>query len=188
MLVSFQSKKILDNRGWFSETYRIDKILEHTQNEEFIQDNQSLTFNIGTIRGLHFQVPPHQQAKLVRCLSGSIFDVAVDIRCGSPTFGKWIGLELSSENAKQLYIPAGFAHGFMTLEPNSAVLYKVSKYYAPECDRGIAWNDKDIGIDWPIQKNKPDLSLKDSKFPFLKDFVSPFVYIGKPMSLTEVIL
>ena len=124
----------------------------------------------------------------MRCLVGSIFDVAVDIRLGSPTYGQWIGVELSAENGKQLYIPIGFAHGFMTLAPDTMIFYKVTDYYAPACDLGLAWNDMDIGIHWPLYGAQPILSAKDEKQTLLKDFQSPFAYDGRPMSLTEVVL
>ena len=121
-------------------------------------------------------------------MAGSIFDVAVDIRKGSPTYGQWIGVELSAENGKQLFIPADFAHGFMTLEPDTMVFYKVSDYYAPECDRGLAWNDPTIAIEWPLDRGAAVLSAKDENQPSLHDFDSPFAYDGVPMSLTEVVL
>jgi dTDP-4-dehydrorhamnose 3,5-epimerase len=188
MLVSLTPRIFSDQRGWFCETFRLDRFLPHIGKETWVQDNQSLSSESGTLRGLHFQLPPHPQAKLVRCLSGAIFDVAVDLRNGSPTYGQWVGIELSAENGKQLYIPEGFAHGFMTLEPNSMIFYKVSDYYAPDCDRGLAWDNPTIAIDWPLQGNKPILSGKDEKQPSLKEFQSPFAYNGVPMSLTEVAL
>ena len=188
MLVCLTSKIYSDQRGWFSETFRMDRFAAYTGTDVFIQDNQSFSRDAGTLRGLHFQLPPHSQAKLVRCLAGVIFDVAVDIRQGSPTYGQWIGVELSAENGKQLYIPEGFAHGFMTLEPDTMILYKVSDYYAPDCDRGLAWDDPTIAVTWPLHGGKPVLSSKDEKQPLLQDFQSPFVYDGRPMSLTEVAL
>jgi dTDP-4-dehydrorhamnose 3,5-epimerase len=177
-----------DQRGWFSETFRVDRFASHIGSNVFLQDNQSFSRDTGTLRGLHFQLPPHPQAKLVRCLAGAIFDVVVDIRYGSPTYGKWTGVELSSENGQQLYIPVGFAHGFMTLAPDTMIFYKVTDYYAPDCDQGLAWNDMDIGIHWPLSGAQPILSAKDEKQPLLKDFQSPFAYDGRPMSLTEVVL
>ena len=188
MLVCVTPKRHGDQRGWFSETFRNDLFADRIGQDVFVQDNQSFSREVGTLRGLHFQLPPHPQAKLVRCLAGSIFDVAVDIRQGSPTYGQWIGVELSAENGKQLYIPAGFAHGFMTLEPDTMIFYKVTGYYSPECDRGLAWNDSDILIDWPQQRVKPILSHKDEMQPSLKSFQSPFHYNGAPMNLTEVVL
>jgi dTDP-4-dehydrorhamnose 3,5-epimerase len=186
MLISLTDKRHGDQRGWFSETFRSDRFAAHIGPDVFVQDNQSFSKDRGTLRGLHFQLPPHAQGKLVRCLAGAIFDVAVDIRQGSPTYGQWIGVELSAENGKQLYIPVGFAHGFMTLEPDTMIFYKVTDYYAPDCDRGLAWDDPDLAVDWPIKDIKPHLSAKDEKQPLLKDFQSPFSYDGTQMSLTEV--
>jgi dTDP-4-dehydrorhamnose 3,5-epimerase len=186
MLIYFSDKRHGDQRGWFSETFRVDLFAAHIGQEVFVQDNQSLSRDRGTLRGLHFQMPPHPQGKLVRCLAGAIFDVAVDIRNGSPTYGQWIGVELSAENGKQLYIPVGFAHGFMTLEPDTMIFYKVTDHYAPDCDRGLAWNDPDLAVDWPIKDNKPLLSAKDEKQMSFNDFHSPFPYDGTPMSLTNV--
>ncbi|MDP4086256.1 MAG: dTDP-4-dehydrorhamnose 3,5-epimerase [Bacillota bacterium] len=164
-----------DHRGWFMETYSESKFQEAGIHIKFVQDNQSLSAIKGTLRGLHYQLSPKEQTKLVRCTKGSIFDVAVDIRTGSPTFGKWFGIELSAENKKQLLIPQGFAHGFMTLTDDVEVQYKVDELYAPECDRGIIWNDPDIGIKWPIEII-PVLSEKDKKAPFLKDAENNFIF------------
>ena len=188
MLICFTPKRFSDARGWFSEIFNKDRFAPYLGKQDFLQDNQSLSRETGTLRGLHFQTPPHAQAKLVRCLAGAIFDVAVDIRKGSPTYGKWIGVELSAENGKQFYIPEGFAHGFMTLQPDTMIFYKVSDYYAPECDRGLAWNDPTIAIEWPLKTGSPVLSAKDEKQPSFHDFQSPFAYNGVPMSLTEVAL
>ena len=141
----------------------------------------------GTIRGLHFQTPPHAQAKLVRCLRGAIFDLAVDVRKGSPTYGQWVGAELSAENGRQLFIPVGFAHGFMTLEPDTEVFYKVTDFCAPACDGGLLWSDPDIGVEWPaLPDGSPLLSEKDERLPSLSQFDSPFPYDGVPLSLVEV--
>jgi dTDP-4-dehydrorhamnose 3,5-epimerase len=164
-----------DSRGWFMESYNKEKFRKSGIYNEFIQDNQSLSITKGTLRGLHYQLNPKAQTKLVRCTRGTIFDVAVDIRKGSSTFGKWIGVELSAENKKQLLIPKGFAHGFMTLTDNVEVLYKVDELYSPECDRGIAWNDPLINIEWPIDI-RPVLSTKDKKAPLLKDADNNFVF------------
>ena len=188
MLICFTPKRFSDARGWFSEIFNKDRFASYLGKQDFLQDNQSLSRETGTLRGLHFQTPPHAQAKLVRCLAGAIIDVAVDIRKDSPTYGQWIGVELSAENGKQLYIPVGFAHGFMTLQPDTMIFYKVSDYYAPECDRGLAWNDPTIAIDWPLKTGLPVLSAKDEKQPSFHDFQSPFAYNGVPMSLTEVAL
>lgn len=141
---------------------------------DFVQDNHSLSTQVGTVRGLHFQAPPHAQAKLVRCGRGRLFDVAVDIREGSPTYGKWFGVELSFENGKQLLIPTGFLHGFMTLEPETEIIYKCSNYYAAECDGGVRWDS--CGIDWPLSGIAPILSDKDATAGSLADFDSPFTY------------
>ncbi|MEP5154487.1 dTDP-4-dehydrorhamnose 3,5-epimerase [Planktotalea sp.] len=142
----------------------------------FIQDNHSLSETVGTVRGLHFQAPPHAQDKLVRCGKGALFDVAVDIRKGSPTYGQWFGAELSFENGRQLLVPAGFAHGFVTREPNTEIIYKCSDDYAPETEGALIWNDPDIGIDWGITADQAILSGKDEVAPKLADLDSPFTY------------
>ena len=165
-----------DDRGFFCETWNAGVLAEHGINTAFVQDNQSLSSAVGTIRGLHYQSPPHAQDKLVRCGRGTLLDVAVDIRKGSPTYGEWIGVKLSAENGKQLLIPKGFLHGFVTLEPDTEILYKCSDYYAPECDGVIRFDDPGIGIDWGISPDKAVLSKKDATAPFLKDFDSPFTY------------
>ncbi|MGG1834390.1 dTDP-4-dehydrorhamnose 3,5-epimerase [Cytobacillus firmus] len=164
-----------DHRGWFMETYNKSNLAEAGINIEFVQDNQSFSAAKGTLRGLHYQLNPKAQTKLVRCTKGAIYDVAVDIRKGSSTFGKWFGLELTEENKKQLLIPKGFAHGFMTLTEDVEVQYKVDELYAPECDRGIIWNDPEIGIEWPMEV-KPILSAKDEKAPVLKDAEKNFIF------------
>ena len=164
-----------DQRGFFSETYSRKKYLEMGIDIEFVQDNHSLSRDVGTLRGLHFQGPPHAQGKLVRCGRGVIFDVAVDIRRGSQTYGQWVGYVLSADNTHQLYVPIGFAHGFVTLEPDSEIVYKCSDYYAPETEGAIRWDDPDIGIDWLLTGN-PILSQKDAFAPSLKDFESPFIF------------
>ncbi|MNB96574.1 dTDP-4-dehydrorhamnose 3,5-epimerase [compost metagenome] len=164
-----------DHRGWFMETYSEAKFQEQNLNYKFVQDNQSYSAVKGTLRGLHYQINPKAQTKLVRCTRGSIYDVAVDIRQGSPSYGKWFGVELSAENKTQLLIPKGFAHGFMTLTENVEVQYKCDELYAPECDGGILWNDPDIGIEWPINVS-PVLSGKDENAPLLKEISVNFVY------------
>jgi len=163
-----------DHRGFFAETYSRRAYEEAGVSPEFVQDNHSLSAEVGTVRGLHFQAPPHAQDKLVRCGRGAIFDVAVDIRKGSPTFGQWVGQELSFENGKQLLVPKGFLHGFMTLEPDTEIIYKCSDYYAPDCDGAVRWDG--CGIDWPLDVAAPVLSEKDKVAPLLADFDSPFVY------------
>lgn len=179
-------RRFEDERGWFSETWNRAKFAAAGISLEFCQDNQSLSRPVGTLRGLHFQTPPFAQAKLVRCLRGRIFDVAVDIRRASPTFGKWAGLELSAENGKQLLIPAGYAHGFMTLEPDCEIAYKVDAPYSAECDGGIAWDDPQIAIDWPLP-GKPVLSDKDKALPLLADLAADFPYDGQPLGALQEI-
>lgn len=164
-----------DHRGWFMETYSDDKFKEGGLNLNFVQDNQSFSAAKGTLRGLHYQLSPKSQTKLVRCTKGAIFDVAVDIRKNSPSFGEWFGIELTEENKKQLLVPKGFAHAFITLTDNVEVQYKVDELYSPENDRGIIWNDPEIGIEWPIDIT-PILSEKDQKAPLLKDAENNFNY------------
>jgi dTDP-4-dehydrorhamnose 3,5-epimerase len=164
-----------DHRGFFSQTYSRRTYSDLGIDVEFVQDNHSLSKDIGTLRGLHFQAPPHAQAKLVRCGRGAIFDVAVDIRRGSLTYGQWEGHELTAENGEQLYIPVGFAHGFVTLEPDSEIVYKCSDYYALETEGAVLLTDPVVGIDWPMEVD-PILSDKDAAAPLLADFESPFVF------------
>jgi len=173
-------RRLGDERGWFSETYNARKLAEHGIVNAFCQDNQSLTRAAGTIRGLHFQRPPNAQAKLVRCLAGRIFDVAVDIRRASPTFGHWVGVELSADNGRQLFVPTGYAHAFLTLEPDCMVAYKVDAFYSADCDAGIIWNDPDIAIAWPID-GAPQLSAKDAVLPPLAALDGEFDYDGEPL-------
>ncbi|MCF6093266.1 dTDP-4-dehydrorhamnose 3,5-epimerase [Microaerobacter geothermalis] len=156
-----------DHRGFFMESYNKNVYRELGLDFEFVQDNHSLSVEAGTIRGLHYQLNPKAQTKLVRVLSGAIYDVVVDIREHSPTFGQWVGVILSAENKRQLLVPKGFAHGFCTIVPNTEVLYKVDEYYSPEHDRGILWNDPSIGIDWPT--SNPILSEKDKVHPRLNE-------------------
>ena len=169
-----------DDRGWFTEVYSVPAFAKLGIPQVFVQDNHSLSAPAFTLRGLHFQTPPRGQDKLVRCIRGRIFDVAVDVRAGSPTYGRWVGAELSAENGHQLFIPIGFAHGFLTLEPDCEVTYKCSDIYAPDHDGGIRWDS--AGIDWPIPDGTvPELSAKDRVQPSLADFVSPFAYDGRPL-------
>ena len=168
-------KRFGDDRGFFAETYSRRKYLEYGIDLEFVQDNHSVSQEIGTLRGLHFQAPPHAQAKLIRCVRGAIFDVVVDIRRGSPAYGKWEGYKLTAENGHQLYVPVGFAHGFLTIKPSSEIVYKCSDYYAPEAEGSIMWNDPDIGINWDLN-GEPILSSKDADALTLKDIESPFIY------------
>lgn len=156
-----------DNRGFFMESWNKKKIAELGYDYDFVQDNHSKSTVKGTLRGIHFQKGDKAQAKLVRCVKGAVLDVAVDLRKNSHTFKQWVGVELSAENKKQLLIPRGFGHGFVTLTDDVEFLYKVDNYYAPEADAGIRWNDPDIGVDWGVEN--PILSEKDKKNPFLKD-------------------
>jgi len=168
-----------DHRGFFTESYTKEKFLEVGINIDFIQDNHSLSVEPGVLRGMHFQTPEKAQTKLVRATSGVIYDVLVDLRVGSPTYGEWEGFILSEYNHRQLLVPKGFAHGFMTLTPNCNVQYKVDEYYSKENDGGIAFDDPAIGIQWPMAVDKLVLSEKDTKHPTLAEFDNPFVWEGK---------
>lgn len=179
--VLVKTRRFGDDRGWFMETYSEAALAQHGVHDRFVQDNQSRSTFQGTIRGLHFQTPPHAQAKLVRCVRGRIMDYAVDLRADSPTYGGWVSAELNEENGLQLYVPVGYAHAFVTLEPDTEVAYKVSDIYAAECDGGVAWNDPDIGIDWPLPETGAVLSDKDRRLSKLADFQTPFGYDGSPM-------
>jgi dTDP-4-dehydrorhamnose reductase/dTDP-4-dehydrorhamnose 3,5-epimerase len=163
-----------DHRGWFSETYSKEKYAKAGINVEFVQDNQSYSAKRGTLRGLHFQRNPMAQSKLVRCIRGKLLDVAVDLRKGSPTYKKWVGVELSAENKKQLFIPKGFAHGYLTLTDDVEMQYKVDEFYDAQTDGGIKFNDPEIGVNWEIEK--PILSEKDQNLPFLKETNLDFKY------------
>ena len=163
-----------DHRGWFTETYSKDKFREFGIDIDFIQDNHSFSAQKGTLRGLHFQLNPKAQTKLVRCTKGKILDVAVDIRDGSPTYKKWVAVELTEDNKKQLLIPKGFAHGFLTLTDDVEVQYKVDEYYSPENDKSIRYDDPEIGVAWGIED--PILSEKDLNAPLLKDCSINFKY------------
>lgn len=160
-------RKFEDERGYFSETFRLQPFAERAGSVEFVQDNQSLSVRAGTIRGIHFQTEPHAQGKLVRCTAGSVLDVAVDLRRDSPAYGKWISVVLSANKINQLWIPVGFGHAFCTLEANSVITYRVTDYYSPEHDKGVAWNDPDIGIAWPDLADPDTLSGKDRVQPAL---------------------
>jgi dTDP-4-dehydrorhamnose 3,5-epimerase len=162
-----------DDRGFFCESWNRRRMEEAGIDIDFVQDNHSLSHAPGTLRGLHFQAPPHAQAKLVRCGQGALWDVAVDIRRGSPTYGRWTGAELSAANGRQLLIPEGFLHGFVTLEPGTEVIYKCSDYYAPDCDGAVLWSS--LGIDWPVSGD-PVLSPKDAAATPFDAFESPFVW------------
>lgn len=183
--ILIKTRRFRDSRGWFCETFVDRRWREAGVDGDFVQDNHSYSASTGTIRGIHFQAPPHAQAKLVRCVRGRIMDYAVDLRAGSPTFGKYVAAELSAENGDQLFIPIGFGHAFITMEPDCEVIYKVSDYYAAECDGGIRWDCPEIGINWPINGRRPSLSDKDSRLPGLREFSSPFPYDGTPLTALE---
>jgi dTDP-4-dehydrorhamnose 3,5-epimerase len=162
-------KPHVDERGFFVRAYDIDEFRNHDLHREWVQENHSRSERKGIIRGLHFQIEPFSETKLVRCIRGEIFDVAVDLRKGSKTFGKWHGISLSEENKKMFYIPRGFAHGFCTVTEISEVVYKVDNFYSPEHERGLIWSDPDIAIDWPFET--PILSAKDKRNLTLKEFL-----------------
>lgn len=165
--IELRPKKIGDERGYFAETLRMNALQEHAGPIDFVQDNQSMSVRAGTVRGIHFQSHPAAQGKLVRCLSGKLFDVAVDLRADSPTFCRWISTVLSPDEINQLWVPVGFGHGFCSLEPNSVISYRVTSYYSPEHDKGVAWDDPAIGIEWPDIVEPETLSQKDRSQPSL---------------------
>jgi dTDP-4-dehydrorhamnose 3,5-epimerase len=167
-------RKIEDERGYFSEIFRENLFQEHAPGIEFVQGNQSLSIRAGTIRGLHFQTHPQAQGKLVRCLAGSLFDVAVDLRSDSSTYGRWISIVLAPGQNNQLWVPAGFAHGFCSLEPDTIIAYRVTSYYSAEHDKGVAWDDPDIAVDWPEIADPDTLSAKDRAQPRLADLPAYF--------------
>ena len=167
-----------DDRGFFSEAWNRDTLRAQGIDMDFVQDNHSLSRPVGTVRGLHYHSPPHAQDKLVRCGAGVVFDVAVDARAGSPTYGKWVGVELSAENGRQLLIPKGFLHGFVTRTPNAELLYKCTDVYAPDCDGAVHFADPDLAIDWGIDPADAILSPKDAGAPGFAGFASPFKYKG----------
>jgi dTDP-4-dehydrorhamnose 3,5-epimerase len=167
-------KKYGDHRGFFSETYSRKALRDLGIDLEFVQDNQSLSAEKGTVRGLHYQLAPMAQDKLIRVTRGAILDIAVDIRRGSPTFGKHVSAVIGAENWRQILVPVGFAHGFVTLEPATEVLYKVTNYYSPNDERGIRWNDPKLGIDWGVSEAAAVLSEKDRKYPMLADATDLF--------------
>lgn len=176
-----ETRRFEDDRGWFCETYSEATAAAAGIGARFVQDNNSMSRRVGTVRGLHFQIPPRAQAKLVRCVRGAIFDYAVDLRKGSPTYGLHVAAHLTGENGLQLFVPIGFAHGFVTLEPDTEVAYKVSDIYAPDYDAGVAWDDPDIAIAWPLPATGVVLSDKDARLPRLADLTSPLVYDGRPL-------
>lgn len=170
----FIPRHIGDERGYFAETFRADVFQKACGEWTFVQENESLSVKAGTIRGLHFQSQPNPQGKLVRCTAGGLFDVAVDIRTSSPTFGQWVGETLTPENGKQLWVPPGFAHGFCSLKSDTVISYKLTDYYSPECDKGLAWDDPTIGITWPDIADADTLSAKDREQPLLSDLPAYF--------------
>ncbi|WP_116090816.1 dTDP-4-dehydrorhamnose 3,5-epimerase [Sphingomonas crusticola] len=170
-----------DARGWFSETYSQARYTALGIDSAFVQDNHSMSRDVGVLRGLHWQAPPYAQDKLVRCVRGAIWDVAVDTRRGSPTFGQWVAAELSADNGHQLFVPAGFAHGFVTLAPGTEVEYKVSAPYAPDSEGGVRWDDPGLALPWPLPAGGPILSPKDETLPDLSEAISPFDYDGRPL-------
>ena len=170
-----------DERGWFAETYNRERYAALGIGVEFVQDNHSMSRDAGVLRGLHWQAPPHGQAKLVRCVRGRIWDVAVFARGGSPTFGMWVAAVLSAANGHQLFVPVGFAHGFVTLEPGTEVEYKVSAPYAPQAEGGVIWNDPGLALPWPLDGGAPILSPKDELLGRLSEADSPFGYDGDPL-------
>lgn len=172
----FKPRFFYDARGYFVETFSARSARRAGLPATFVQDNQSLSLKRGTVRALHFQVPPKPQAKLIRVVRGSIYDVAVDLRIGSPTYGRWEAVTLTAQAGEQLFIPRGCAHGFCTLEANTEVAYKVDDYYAPECEQGLAWGDPTLAISWPISPAQVVLSEKDRRLGRFADFISPFCY------------
>ncbi len=174
-LILIDPQVFYDERGFFLEAYKYSEFSSFGIPDRFLQDNHSYSKH-KVLRGLHYQNPPKAQGKLIRVISGEIFDVAVDIRKGSPTYGKWVGVVLSSENKRMLYIPPGFAHGFLVLSERAEVLYKTTEEYSPEYEAGIIWNDPEIGIEWPIKD--PILSPKDQSWPRLREAKNDFVYKG----------
>lgn len=175
-VVILTPRRFGDERGFFSESWNRRAMADLGLDIDFVQDNHSLSRDIGTVRGLHFQAPPHAQAKLVRCGRGRLFDVAVDIRKGSATFGQWVGVELSFDNGRQLLIPEGFLHGFVTRAPDTEIIYKCSDFYAPDADGAVRFDDPELGIDWGLEGITPKLSAKDEAAPLMRDFDSPFAW------------
>ncbi len=173
-LLILKPRRFGDERGWFTEVWNRDTLRAHGIDLDFVQDNHSMSAAPGTVRGLHYQSPPRAQDKLVRCGRGLVFDVAVDVRPGSATCGRWFGIELSPENGLQLLIPKGFLHGFVTRAPGSELLYKCTDTYAPDCDGAVRWDDADLGIDWGVDPASATLSDKDRRAPAFRDWQNPF--------------
>lgn len=185
-VVLLKARRFGDARGWFEELHSDARFAALGIDLRFVQSNQSFSAAPGTLRGIHFQAPPAAQAKLVRCVRGRIMDYAVDLRTGSPTYGRHVGAELTAERGEALLVPVGFGHAFLTLEPDCQVSYMVSGPYAPPLEGGVAWDDPDLAIDWPIPAGGPVLSDKDRVLPRLADFQSPFAYDGEPMRLVTI--
>jgi len=188
-LTLITTRRFGDARGWFTESYNAARFAIWGLAYHWCQDNHSYSAAAGTLRGLHFQTGDHLQAKLVRCLRGAIYDVAVDLRATSPSYKQWRGFTLSAENGAQLLIPKGYAHGFLTLTSDCEVAYKVDAPYAPEADGGVAWDDSDIAVDWPLpaEGESPALSSKDAALPKLAQFAPDFPYDGQPLSVREIV-
>lgn len=176
-----------DARGYFSETYREEALVKAGVVVQFVQENQSLSAPLAVVRGLHFQSAPMAQAKLVRVIAGAILDVAVDIRRGSPRYGTHVAVALTAAEGNQLFVPEGFAHGFCTLEPNTLVIYKVNRYWSPQHERGLLWDDPALGIDWRLGGNAPTLSEKDKHYPTLADLPHYFDYSQPPPTLSGAV-
>lgn len=170
----FAPRRFTDSRGYFSETYTRNKFAQHAPGLEFIQDNESYSRDAFTVRGLHYQAPPYAQDKLVRVVAGAVYDVAVDVREGSETFAKWVGVELSAENGRQLLVPKGFLHGFMTLVPDTIVSYKVTAFYDGPSDGAVLWSSPELAIAWPAREDQVTLSAKDGAAPRFSAFRTPF--------------
>ena len=178
----FTPQRFCDARGWFTETYNAARFAGLGIDAVFCQDNLSFSAEGLTLRGIHFQRPPNAQAKLVRCVRGCIFDVAIDLRHASPTFGRSVSAVLTADGGEQMFVPVGFGHAYLTLDPNCEVAYKVDSYYAPDAEGGIAWDDPQLAIDWPLGDHMPLLSAKDAALPLLKDVGFDFPYDGRPLS------
>ncbi len=177
-VVILTPRRFGDDRGWFTETWNAARMAEMGADLAFVQDNHSFSAAKGTLRGLHYQSPPHAQDKLVRCTRGVILDVAADFRRGSPTFAQWVGVEISAKAGNQLLVPKGFLHGFLTLTDDTEVQYKCTDFYAPDCDGAVRWDDPTLGIDWGLGDLLPTLSAKDAVAPLLSEVTSPFVFGG----------
>ncbi len=182
----FKPRRHADDRGWFSETYNQRSLAAVGVTGAFVQDNHAYSRQRFVLRGLHFQAPPAAQTKLVRCVAGAIWDVAVDIRRGSPTYGQHVAAELTAQNGWQLLVPRGYAHGYVTLRPDTEVQYKVDAYYAPETEGGVVWDDPDLALPWPLEGETPMVAAKDAALPKFAGFESPFEYDGEPMTPLEV--